>query len=1560
MRPLGRSSLHKRPHCSHLVALILLVLGALSWRGSAAMAQCQWAEGLFPIAGVGGSVLSMAVFDDGTGDALYLGIGNVSGILKWDGSNFAALGTGLNGSVSALVVFNDGGGPALYAGGTFTLAGGVPASNIVKWDGSTWSALGSGMNDTVEALAVFNDGGGPALYAGGQFTTAGGVGAMNVAKWNGVSWSSLGSGMNNNVTALAVFDDGGGTALYAGGKFNFAGGVSASRIAKWNGSTWSALGSGTDNIVDALEVFDDGGGPALYAGGSFNIAGGAVGSSHIARWNGATWSALGSGTSNTVSALAVLDHGGGEALYAGGSFTDAGGVSASRIARWDGSIWSALGSGIGPTGNVASLASFDDGDGPELYAGGGFSMAGGAQAENIAQWDGLSWSVVGPQQSSALNGDTRALAVFDDGGGPDVYAGGAFTSAEGVSANYIAGWDGSGWSALGLGMDNQVYALSAFDDGGGPELYAGGEFNTAGGVEVNRIARWDGSAWSALGSGMNNDVFALAVFDDGGGPALYAGGSFTTAGGASANRIARWNGSSWSALGSGVNGSVNALAVFDDGGGPALYAGGSFIFADAITANRIAKWNGSSWSALGSGLGNYASALAVFDDGGGPALYAGGIFLTAGGISASRIAEWNGSSWSSLDSEMTNVVNALAVFDDGSGPALYAGGAFGTAATGLSANRIARWDGSSWSTLGSGMNNVVYALTVFDQDGEVALYAGGSFINAGGHASARIAKWDCTPDCNGNEVPDSVDMANCPPATPACADCNGNDVPDECDIAGSGSEDCDSNGVPDECDIAGCSPEVNPSCGDCNLNGIPDGCDIAAMTSADTDLDGVPDECAQFVGDCPPGSEDLWSCPQNWILDDAGDDYPDNVQFGGPFHVVLDGAGAAADNVILDVPAEINTLLVSENAVLHVLDLGGPGPAIDELTVTDPAGVACNADILVSGHATIDAAGGVFGIGVGGDYGPDPEITDPLGATLTAATLEILEGPPGQAGTMELQGNMAADVLGGATLFGGDDNCTPPILRTAGNAAMAVGGDFIILGGAEIAYASSAPLVLGGDFVNQSTDAEIFDWLGGAICLGACAPSFTGPPTTHAFEAAGRDLGPEPAGFGLNFAMGTVIVGGSAGVTLADGFDNDGQGQALCSETLYVKHLILEAGASITLSGANLYYMTLDDLGATINVTGCGSLQQVAPAPPAPGGTAVCADLDDDEVRDDNCLWWTVDDDGACVATPLVFGDMGGAFGTCAPDGTADGNDRFHSLNCFSDANTSGAPGYPCEASPPQGMNVDAGGPFGNCAADGVCDANDAFHALNAFQGATTCTCAGPIAPLPDWPVPPSRPERAAIELRPSAKRVRPGGLIEIDVILASALDDLRGYQLHLGVSGGQRGALELMDIAIREASVFSIQPSRGATSDNRRASTLSSRSAGRATSDERRATLPERRATSDYPQLAQRWTSDERRATSDERQYWSAFNLNTQQMAAGLDSPGIPAAAGAYLATFTYRASRNAQGTFAIELLADPANPEQRTFLFSTVLSSSPVVASPAAIRLQVDPGARASAAAQ
>jgi hypothetical protein len=271
-------------------------------------------------------------------------------------------------------------------------------------------------------------------------------------------------------------------------------------------------------------------------------------------------------------------------------------------------------------------------------------------------------------------------------------------------------------------MNSYVYALAV----SGGDLYAGGYFTNAGGVAAKYVAKWDGNAWSALGSGMNSYVQALAVS----GTNLYAGGAFTTAGGVSANRIAKWNGSTWSGLGSGMNDYVRALAV----SGNDLYAGGAFVKSgdSASYYYHIAKWNGSAWSGLGSGMDGYVHALAVS----GAGLYAGGEFKTAGTVVANRIARWNGSAWTALGSGVNSDVWALEVLNSD----LYAGGSFTMATNGngvaTTANRIAQWNGTNWSALGSGTDDVVWTLAVSGNE----IYAGGNFTTAGGKLSAYAAK----------------------------------------------------------------------------------------------------------------------------------------------------------------------------------------------------------------------------------------------------------------------------------------------------------------------------------------------------------------------------------------------------------------------------------------------------------------------------------------------------------------------------------------------------------------------------------------------------------------------------------------------------------------------------------------------------------------------------------------------------------------------------------------------------------------------------------------------------
>jgi hypothetical protein len=137
---------------------------------------------------------------------------------------------------------------------------------------------------------------------------------------------------------------------------------------------------------------------------------------------------------------------------------------------------------------VAALTVFDAGSGPALYAGGGFTMAGGVAADSIAEWNGVNWSPLNRGMNGG--GSVLALAVSDDGSGPGLYAGGNFTIADGGPGGGIAKWDGSNWTAVGRAMDGWVLALTTFGGGMGQVLYVGGSFTVIDSVPSSRLAEW--------------------------------------------------------------------------------------------------------------------------------------------------------------------------------------------------------------------------------------------------------------------------------------------------------------------------------------------------------------------------------------------------------------------------------------------------------------------------------------------------------------------------------------------------------------------------------------------------------------------------------------------------------------------------------------------------------------------------------------------------------------------------------------------------------------------------------------------------------------------------------------------------------------------------------------------------------------------------------------------------------------------------------------------------------------------------------------------------------------
>lgn len=358
----------------------------------------------------------------------------------------------------------------LIVGGKFSSVNGTVALSIAAWDNTNWSALALKQGCNISAIATC----GNHLVAAGFLSNC--ETSPRVWAYNGSNWLLLDSAMH--VNALAVYD----SKLIAGGSFDTTGGVAAHDIASWDGSSWSPLGSGIEGYygVYALTVYDG----KLVAGGNFTTAGG-VAAKYIASWDGTSWSALGQGMGyGYVHALTVYDG----KLIAGGNFRTAGGMEANRVASWDGSNWSPL--GLGMDYNVYALTVYDG----RLIAGGDFSTAGGDSASAIASWDGNNWSTLGLGLKGTVPASWPVVTVLRAYDGK-VIAGGRFTKAGSNSADNIASWDGISWSQMGSGLNrtfeyNEGYAYVSALEVFNEDLVVGGSFYNAGEKAAAFVARW--------------------------------------------------------------------------------------------------------------------------------------------------------------------------------------------------------------------------------------------------------------------------------------------------------------------------------------------------------------------------------------------------------------------------------------------------------------------------------------------------------------------------------------------------------------------------------------------------------------------------------------------------------------------------------------------------------------------------------------------------------------------------------------------------------------------------------------------------------------------------------------------------------------------------------------------------------------------------------------------------------------------------------------------------------------------------------------------------------------
>lgn len=381
---------------------------------------------------------------------------------------------------------------------------GLVASTSAQCDPQWLGNAGLGTGSVYTLTTWDADGAGPQaplLVVGGTFVTAGGITVNRIATLDvqtGV-WAGFGGGVVATTGPFGTTGDvrtvtvGANNMLYVGGNFGTAGGLFMPGCARWDGSAWSPVG---------FPIFAPGGPSRLLAMPNGDIV--AIGgpSPGLHRFDGSSWN----------------PETGPGGIYQTAAFDAAGSLlmgTSSGVYRQSGTSWIQLGSGA----EVRAIAVRDG----QIFAAGTFTSISGVAADNIARYDGNTWSPLGGGVSggSSTFGQVASLAFLPNG---DLVAGGTFTQAGGAPANRLARWNGTSWSPLGSGVDSRVVVLATLPAG---QLAVGGEFNNAGGLPSPRLVRFAsacvantaGGGAGCAGSGGANVLTALS--------GAWTGGNFT-------------------------------------------------------------------------------------------------------------------------------------------------------------------------------------------------------------------------------------------------------------------------------------------------------------------------------------------------------------------------------------------------------------------------------------------------------------------------------------------------------------------------------------------------------------------------------------------------------------------------------------------------------------------------------------------------------------------------------------------------------------------------------------------------------------------------------------------------------------------------------------------------------------------------------------------------------------------------------------------------------------------------------------------------------------------------
>lgn len=302
------------------------------------------------------------------------------------------------------------------------------------------------------------------------------------------SWipDALGRGASDQVYSISAASP---TDIVIAGWLTQVDGLPVNHVARWDGSSWSAMGSGLPFPARNLCRLPDG---SLLATVGFQVH----------RFQGSNWS-LHSTLPIGPQSLLRMPNG---TLVACGVHSFQPTSTASCVVAWQGTTWAPLGQPI--HGFVLDLELRANG---ELVAVGNFQV--GSTSCQLAAWDGVAWTPI--VEPGNPGGFCERVTVMQDG---DLVTTHRLSSPQRWEIHRLGS---AGWSQVARDLDQEVAEMVALPDG---DLAISGEFTSVSGFTALRFARLRGSRVHFAGA-FDGGVLSMSYLPTG---RLVVGGAFQT------------------------------------------------------------------------------------------------------------------------------------------------------------------------------------------------------------------------------------------------------------------------------------------------------------------------------------------------------------------------------------------------------------------------------------------------------------------------------------------------------------------------------------------------------------------------------------------------------------------------------------------------------------------------------------------------------------------------------------------------------------------------------------------------------------------------------------------------------------------------------------------------------------------------------------------------------------------------------------------------------------------------------------------------------------------------